>query len=206
MTTKMSLHRIIATIKAIEAQLATIGIQQFVYQATGEDTNQEFETYRKNSQAAYDKLQSAIRNLATLKAARNLLNSTTKVNIASVNMTIDQALAFKASLPYKLQLINVLQSQFVAGQRQQEQAQAKIEEKVNQQVAAMFSGTKKATEDEVALVRKSVERGLKVTLLHGEGLKERIDLLKAEVAAFTTEIDYVLSEANATTTTDVTLV
>lgn len=205
MSTKMSLHRIIATIKATEAQLAGIAGQQFVYQATGEDTS-EYDAYRAASQSNYDKLQSAIKNLATLKAKRNLANSTTAVTIAGVTMTIDQALAYKASLPYKVQLINTLQAQFVNGQRQQEASQARIEEKINQQVSVMFAGTKKASEDEVNIVRNSVERGLKITLLHGAGLKERIDVLKAEVAAFTTEVDYVLSEANATTVVDVELV
>lgn len=203
--TNMSLHRIIAEIKTIEAKLNTTPSLQFVAIQMGDDTDKAAE-FKKNSRSQFDKTRSLYQNLAALKAARNAANSVTQVNIAGVPMTIDQALAAKASLPYKQTLINTLTAQFTQAQRQVDATAAQIEQKINQQIATMFTGTRKATDEEVAVIRSAAERNQKATLLFADGLKDNLEALKKEVEEFTLEVDFVLSEANATTKVDVTLV
>lgn len=205
MTTKMSLHRVIAEIKAIEASLSQIQAGAFVYQSVGSDTS-EHAAIKSKSQGVFDKFSSAIANLATLKAARNKANSTVAVTIAGKSMTIDEALALKASLPHKRELIRVLQAQFNKGQQAVDQANAQVEARITQQLNTMFTGTRKATEEEVKVIRASVESVQKAGLVHADGLKDRIEALVDEVNAFVTEVDYTLSEANATNTVTVQLV
>lgn len=208
MKTKMSLHRVIAEIKAIEGKLSLLPRSEFIFMTTGvQAAEKEGAADRAKSQAAYDQAASLIANHAILKAARNAANSRVTVSVGGKTMTIDEALAQKAALPYKQTLIATLQNQFVAAQRQVDANQAGMNAKVDSQVATMFStGTKKATEDEVNLVRRTVENGAKIEAHFAEGLKDRLETLKEEVSAFTTEIDYVLSEANATNTVEVQLV
>lgn len=202
---KMSLHRIIAEIKSIEEKLRLLPSADFVFQTVNDDVA-EMAVHITKSQATFDKYQAMIANLASLKAARNKANSAVAVTIGGKSMTIDEALSLKAALPHKQAMIQRLQAQFVAGQRAVDLAQANIETRLQQQIAAMFTGTRKATQDEVDLLRGSIERNQKVKLLSAPGLKDRIDALKAEVEVFTTEVDYVLSEANATNSVEVAFV
>lgn len=205
MTHSMSLHRIIAEIKSIEAKLAALPSTPFVYQALADDVKEHAQHIAK-SQSDFDTYQSLIANLATLKSARNKANSTVEITIAGTKMTIDEALAKKAALPHKQALIRSLQNQFTNGQRAIDASTTQIEARIAQQLANMFTGTRKATDDEVKVIRDSVERAQKIKLLFAAGLKEQLDKLIKEVDGFTTEVDYVLSEANALNTVQVALV
>lgn len=202
MKIKMSLHRIISEIKAVEAKLQAIPHTQYVSTLVGNDADKVL-LLKASSQSAYDKAVSQMTNLAALKAARNKANSTTLVTIGGKQMTIDEALGIKASVPFRQNLINTVQHQFVAAQTQVDRVQAVIDQKVATQLSTMFSGTKKATQEEIDVVRNSAERDQKAIVVHAAGLKECVEALKNELEAFVTEVDYVLSEANATTTTEV---
>lgn len=205
MTTKMSLHRVIAEIKNIESKLTGIQSGAFVFTATGDD-QAEYAAIRAKSQSQFDSFQSMIANLATLKSARNAANAKVQVTIAGKVQTIDEALAAKSALVHKKELIRVLQAQMVNGQRAVDAAKVAIDTRVQQQIASLFGGTKKATEDEITLLRNTAERASKVTMVFADGLKENVERLTKEVDGFVTEVDYILSEANALNTVEVTLV
>jgi hypothetical protein len=157
-TTKMSLHRVIAEIKSIESKLSTIQSGAFVFQTVGDDTSENATVIAK-SQSEFDKFTSLIANLAILKAARNRANAVVQVAIASKTMTIDEALAAKSALVHKKELIRVLQAQFVNGQRNVDQAKAAIDQRVQQQISAMFGATRKASEEEVNHHRRACFEG-----------------------------------------------
>ena len=202
---QMSLHRIIAEIKAIETKLTMLPNVAFVYQALNADEATHAEHVTK-SQSSYDSTVAAITNLATLKSARNKANSLTTVTIGGKQMTIDEALAQKAALVHKQTLIRSLQTQFTNGQRALDASQQQIEARVAQQLASMFTGTRKASDEEVKVIRSSVEGAQKIKLLHAENLKANLEALTKEVADFQTEVDYVLSEANALTVVEVPMI
>jgi hypothetical protein len=201
---EMSLHRIIAEIKAAEAALSSIHGTVYVYTAPVDNATETAEGKRL-SQIAFDKTVSQLNKLAKLKAARNLANATTKVKIAGVEMTIDEALALKAANSYKTSLVNVLRQQMVNGQTRVQSVQSAIEQKIATQVQAASSGTKKATDEEIKVFRQLAERNTKLDIAVVDGLKERIEQMTAELEAFNTEVDYALSEVNATTKVQVAL-
>lgn len=203
-TTEMSLHRIIAEIKATEASLGTLGSTAYVYTSPADNATEVAEAKRL-SQIAFDKTVNQLNKLAKLKSARNLANATTKVKIAGVEMTIDEALALKASNSYKTSLVNVLRQQMVNGQARVQAVQNQIEQKIATQVQAASSGTKKATDEEIKVFRQLAERNTKLEVTFVDGMKERIEQFAAELEAFNTEVDYALSEINATTKVNVAL-
>lgn len=201
---QMSLHRIIAEIKAAEQKLAQIPQGSFVYTVPVDDTANTDEA-KKLSQSNFDKIAALLTNLATLKAARNLANSTTKVKIAGVEMTIDEALAKKAANVFQLTFLNTLRSQMTNGKARVDQVQAQIETKIAQQVAAASGGTKKASDEEIGTFRKLAERNTKIDVVVFDGMKAKIDEMATALEQFATEVDYTLSEANATTKVEVDL-
>jgi hypothetical protein len=201
----MSLHRIIAEIKASEEKLQSLNRETFVFTVPVDDTANIAEGKRL-SQSNYDKVAALLANLAVLKAARNKANAVTEVTIAGVNMTIDQALAKKSANVYQLNFLNTLRTQLNAGKAQVDQIQNQIEAKIAQQVSAASQGTKKASEEEIAVFRKLAERNTKKEVVVFDGLKANVDKMAADLEQFNIEVDYVLSEANATTKVDVELV
>lgn len=208
MKTSMSLHRVIAEIKSLEEKLSRLSGQAFVAVVVGDDAIAVEKTAvaKKASQSQFDSTVSQMTNLAALKSARNKANSVIPVTIGGVEMTIDEALARKAALPFKVTLANTLQAQFNAAQRLVDSNTAQIEAKVAQQLATMFTSTRKATEDEITVIRTAAERNAKAVMVFADGLKERVDVLKKEIEDFTTEVDFVLSEANALNKVEVELV
>lgn len=204
-TTNMSLHRIIAEIKAIEARLAAIHTVSYAF-TVPTDALPETAEAKVLSQSNFDKVASALANLATLKAARNKANAVTVIKIGGKDLTIDEALAKKSALAYQQQFVAVLQQQLNAAKVRADATQAQIEQKIATQVTAASAGTKKATDEEITVFRKMAERNTKLDIVHFEGLKTQIDVLKLDIETFTTEVDYVLSEANATTKVNVELV
>lgn len=202
MKTSMSLHRVISQIKSIEERLHSIRHTPFAQAVKGGNVELIGEL-RKGYQSAQDRFASDIQNLATLKAARNLANSTTSVSIAGRSMTIDQALATKSTIQYRQELVNTLKSQLVSAESAERQAKEEQERKLGELVSKMFTGTRKATTEELDVLRNQFE---KVQVVHSTNLKELIASSEKEIQDFTTEIDFALSEANAVNKVDVELV
>lgn len=209
MSTSMSLHRIIAEIKNLEAKLSVIGATTFVSALVDGNSPEQTAVISKaerDSQAEFDKVVSAFTNLATLKAARNKANSTTEVTIDGKKMTIDEALSIKASIPHREVLIGNLTAQFTRAQARVDQVAAQIDLKVNAQITAMTSGsTKKVETEAIEVIRRGVEKDQKLKIVAANGLKDKIEAMKAENERFNVEVDYILSEANATTIVEVSL-
>lgn len=201
---EMSLHRIIAEIKSAEQKLHGLSNAGFVYTAPA-DNDTEITEAVKLSQSGFDKYDNLLSNLATLKAARNRANATTIVKIAGREMTIDEALAQKAANVFRLSLLNTLRSQMTNGKARVDAVQAQIEQRISQQVAAASTGSKKATDQEVEVFRTLAERNTKLKLVTFPGLPGKIEDIATYLEQFATEVDYVLSEANATTKVEVTL-
>lgn len=201
---EMSLHRIIAEIKSAEQKLAVVSSGDFVFMAPADNT-QEIEEATKMSQSAFDKYNNLLSNLATLKAARNRANATTAVTIAGRKMTIDEALAQKAANAYRLLFLNTMRSQMTNGKTRVEAVQAQIETRIAQQVAAASQGTKKASDAEVEVFRSLAERNTKQKLVTFPGLTAKVEEIATFLEQFATEVDYVLSEANAMTKVEVVL-
>lgn len=201
---EMSLHRVIAEIKATEQKLNAITNGAFVF-TVPVDSVTDTDEAKRLSQSNFDAIQSLLTKLAVLKAERNKANATTKVKIAGAEMTIDEALARKAANVYRLTFLNTLRAQMNNGKVRVDQVQAQIEAKIAQQVSAASGGTKKASEEEIRVFRQLAERNTRIAVVTFDGMKDQIDRIAAELEQFATEVDYVLSEANATTKVEVNL-
>ena len=207
-TTTMSLHRVIAEIKNLEAKLTETNSAVFV--TTGIDsTNKPFAEANKEakekSQAALDRIMSNVANLATLKSARNKANSEIVVTISGKQMTIDEALAMKAAVHYRQEVTATIMNQFNIAQRRVDVANQAVEQKVNTQMSTVLAN-RTVTQEEMVNMRTTIEKDQKQVLIFGDNVKTSVDRIAGEVESFLTQVDFVLSEANATNTVEVSLV
>lgn len=206
--TQMSLHRVIAEIKNLEAKLNEISAAVFVTAGVDSDNKPYGEVNQEakvKSQAALDRIMSNIDNLASLKSARNKANSEVKVTINGKSMSIDEALAMKAAIHHRQTLTTVIMNQFNLAQRKVDLANQVIEQKVNTQLATVLANRTPSPED-LKTLRDTIEKDQKQVLVFGDNVKTAVDRINGEVESFLTQVDFVLSEANATNSVEVTLV
>jgi hypothetical protein len=199
--TEITLTRLLSEIKTIEENLnrfptiAALGSNKSNKVDNEHSTIPEFSV---ESQSRFDKWMALQTKLIAYKAARNKANVTTMVTVAGVVMSMDTAIAKKAITPvlqaavqnFKQQISNI------------DKAVVKADNEVN---AAIDKSTNTAasagqvTSDQMNVFRTMYEQQLGKTLVVGANIKTAIVNLETYIAEFTAEIDYVLSEANATT-------
>ena len=203
MKTTMSLHRLIAEIKAAEQELQTFNASTLISCQTGKDEDAK-KQFVADANASFDKFMAASKNLVKLKAARNKANAEVQVTINGNIHTIDEALAFKAALVYTENLLNGLKYAYSANQKNGDQNNAKMEAEIQKQITTMFSG-REATAEQLAVVREATEVKQKQYVVSMDGYETKVNNLQELVRKFKLEVDYSLSEANATNTVEVDL-
>ncbi len=201
----MTLHRVIAEIKAIEEFLSQ-STPEFVAIQKGKASAADIEKFRVAAQSTFDKTVAKIANLAVLKSVRNKANATTVVTIAGKVYTIDEAIARKTNLQHERQLLMHLKTQFTRATQSVEQNNQQLEAKLQQQLTTVFAASKEAIDPEaIKTIREATESQQKWGVATFNGFESVVAKLEADIERFSVEVDYTLSEINATTTVDVTL-
>lgn len=200
---KMSLHRCIAEIKAIEEFMQTLPSIAFVTLLRGEQT-EESKAVKHAAQGNFDKVLAKLRNLANLKAARNKANSSVKITVAGAEYTIDEALARKANIVVEQRLLQQLKAQYSRNQQLSDAANVQVENEIQRTITSILSG-RAATPEEIKAIRDSAEKSQKQSVLTFDGFDTKIKSLENDINKFVLEIDYTLSEANATNSVEVDL-
>lgn len=195
---EMSLHRIIAEIKNLEAKLAqtkvVVGVASKKDQLVGNMTADQF---RAHSQGIVDEFTSNLERLRKLKVARNKANVQNEVVICSQKMTLDEAIARKATASFLQNFIFSVQQQIVNATNQVSLASQETERKIEQQVSSIGGSTKKISEEEISTIRKMMERSTGKELVVGQNVDAFIKSTQTQLEQFLVEVDFVLSEANA---------
>lgn len=196
---EMSLHRVIAEIKNIEQKLQQP--VQLVATASKKDGmvgNLTKEQFAKESQSALDSYVANVEKLRKLKAARNRANSTWCVIVGNDSMTIDEAIIRKATVGYLQMLVNNCKNQYNAALQQVQAASNEVEKKIDAQVTAISGSTKKVSDEELTAIRKMLERSTGREIAIGSNVEAFIKECSQQIENFLVEVDFALSEANAT--------
>lgn len=201
---KVTLQRVLAEIKNLETKLPTdIAATKFVEVKVGQGVDIRLDQMVKTVDSDLQSIVDRMQRLANLKAIRNYANATTEVVVNNTTMTIDEAVALKASLPLRQNLISALRHQLANATFLIAKQDETIQQRVEAQLTALNSGTKKASEQEIEAIRNLVSPGLKAELVAPKDLQVKIDKMQKEVDNITLELDFTLSEANAKTEVEV---
>lgn len=201
---KVTLQRVLAEIKNLETKLPTdIAATKFVEVKVGQGVDIRLDQMVKTVDSDLQSIVDRMQRLANLKAIRNYANATTEVVVNNTTMTIDEAVALKASLPLRQNLISALRHQLANATFLIAKQDETIQQRVEAQLTALNSGTKKASEQEIEAIRNLVSTGLKAELVAPKDLQVKIDKMQKEVDNITLELDFTLSEANAKTEVEV---
>lgn len=207
MTQKMTLHRVLSELKTLDkrinngvAKLDVIGIKKGdkFLKPVSEDE------FTSNAKADVESLEALIQRRYNLKRALILANATHTVIVNGMTMTIAEAIDYKAVISYKeleYKRLNCLYQEYLAKFENESRTN---EEKLNNLIlSATGKDSSKADASTVEALTKSYNETNAIKAVDPINLKQKLETLRNEIDGFMTEVDAVLSEANATVTVEV---
>lgn len=203
--TTISVTRALAQIKSLEGRISDAVQKPFISVTVGgKPINgtpvQQAETdMRSNLQSAKDLI--AQRN--SIKAAVVKSNAVTSVTIANKAMTVAEAIERKSGIRFEQALLENLRRQHGITIQHVDRTNKEVQTRLDALVTQAVGKDRKVDEAEIEAIAKPFRSQNEATLVNPNGLETQIKSLQDEIDAFLLEVDYALSEVNATTQIDV---
>ena len=199
---RMTIHRALSELKTYDDRLERLMQSDFVQ--SNKKSNERIqgktiEEVRNGIKGSYDSYRAMSENQKRIKAAVVQSNAGTKVTIGGVEYAVAEAIERKAKLANDEMFIKTLKTQFAYHNNKVENENGRLPEKLEQYLQAVLGGKDKRTAEEIASYTKTFEERNTYELIDPRDIAGQIKELEEQVAQFRNEVDYVLSESNATT-------
>lgn len=207
--TTMSITRALTRAKTIEKQLARLVESQFVVtlmKREVDDVTDVFKDNLKMTKSNFDQFNDLFAELNNIKAAVRKSNEVTKVVIGGEELSVADALVYKNTIVYRNNFLDRITRENRNAESRVEQSKINADTKfasVRENLIKNSQG-QDVSEDYLKTVLTEEERRLKKAIVEVKvsGIKDVNDYIEAErkrIDTFIEEVDYVLSESNATT-------
>lgn len=205
----MSITRALTRAKTIEKQLTRLVESQYVVtlmKREVDDVSDVFKDNLKMTQSNFDQFNDLFAELNNIKAAVRKSNEVTKVVIGGEELTVADALVYKNTIAYRNSFLDRITRENRNAESRVEQSKISADTKfasVRENLIKNSQG-QDVSEDYLKTVLTEEERRLKKAIVEVKvsGIKDVNDYIEAErkrIDTFIEEVDYVLSESNATT-------
>jgi len=200
---KISVSRALAGVKLLDARISKeINNGKFVTSVTGKKTvtnaNLTKEDFDKYAKASKQSIEDLIKRRKAIKQKISLVNATTKVKIGVEEYFVAEAIERKQSINNDITYLNKLKQNLVNVENEINTKNNQMENKLDSLLSDKM-GSEKSKTDEVIEFQKSY-RDLNETKIYDViGIKEVIEKLENEIYEFQSNVDFALSEINATT-------
>ena len=207
--TTMSITRALTRVKTIEKQLARLVEGQFVVtlmKREVDDVSDVFKDNLKMTQSNFDQFNDLFAELNNIKAAVRKSNEVTKVVIGGDELTVADALVYKNTIVYRNSFLDRITRENRNAESRVEQSKISADTKfasVRENLIKNSQG-QDVSEDYLKTVLTEEERRLKKAIVEVKvsginNVNEFIEAERKRINTFFEEVDYVLSESNATT-------
>jgi hypothetical protein len=206
---KMSAHRALSELKLLDKRIEkgcssvfVIGNKlsnKFISGRSVEDTK----TLIKGN---FQSMVTLIENRKRIKSALVKSNSSTIVAVGGKQYSIAEAVERKNSIELDKQFLNSLKVQFTQANNLVEQQNGQLPSKLETYLQSVLGEKTGRSPDDVKAHTKVFEDSNKFELVDPSKVADYIEKYENEIDAFLSEVDYTLSESNATTLFDVELV
>ncbi len=205
---KLTLHRALSELKTIDKRikdtiisLKPVEIYQKDKKIKGHIEKEEFE---KQAIANFDSIIALIKRKNLIKCAIVLKNATTEVVVNGEKMSIAEAITYKDLLQYKKELIDKLHLQFNAVKASLEKNNFEVSQQLQKNIEAMLGKDNvKSSKEDIETLSKPFLSMNEWHLVDPLKVEDKINTLVEEYNKFYSEVDSVLSEANAITTIEI---
>jgi len=203
----MSVHRGLSELKLYANKIASLNSGTFVLankQSNKTIGGKSIEDVNNLIKGNFDSMAALIENRKRIKDAIVKSNAATNVTIAGKIMTVAEAIERKASIEFERNFLRILQDQFSQQNNIVEQQNLQLPTKLE-----TFLQSTLGEKRDVATVKdltKTFEDNNKFVLIDPNHIQDYIQALDKSINEFASQVDYTLSESNATTFFDVELV
>ncbi|QZA70989.1 hypothetical protein AH06_217 [Erwinia phage AH06] len=207
MSTEMTISRALATVKSLNVRIKDIAVKQVLIiptAGTGEmqsiinndiSVADAEELIKKNWSALNDMIK--VRN--DIRGKVIMSNATTKITLGDNEYTIVEALDFRNALPEKKQILATLQNNYNNTMKSYRQQGAMHDKRLGDVRSESLASGKKFDEAALKTFTDPVDMKMKPGLIDPLGITDVIEALQKEITDFELNVDYALSESNATT-------
>lgn len=207
--TTMSITRALTRAKTIEKQLARLVESQYVVtlmKREVDDVSDVFKDNLKMTKSNFDQFNDLFAELNNIKAAVRKSNEVTKVVIGGEELTVADALVYKNTIVYRNNFLDRITRENRNAESRVEQSKINADNKfasVRENLIKNSQG-QDVSEDYLKTVLTEEERRLKKAIVEVKvsginNVNEYIEAERKRIDTFLEEVDYVLSESNATT-------
>ena len=206
---QMSITQGLAELKLLDRRIKNLiednynepdGPYCFRFIAVSTKTNQvDAEKMKKDALATYQSFNALVKRRDQIKRAIIMKNATTPVRIGTWEGTVAEAIEQKSSMAYKRTLLYSMKKQVAEVTERLKTEQKSVSERLDRLLATEMGKDMKTNPETVAALSASFETNNKITLLDPLESGKVINALEDEIETFTTNVDWVLSEANSKT-------
>lgn len=200
---EISITRALAEIKLIQKRIdSTIQNTQFVEKQTGKKGlagYSDISDYENKVKSNYQSIKDLIARRKEIKSKIVESNSKTKVLVAGVEMTVAEAIERKTSIEYEEMLVNNMKADFADRKNAMERENASMERRLDELMQKNFGTEGKKDQEQYELISKPFIENNETKLIDPIGIVNEIEKIEKDIEMFTSEVDIVLSEANART-------
>lgn len=199
--TQISITRALAQVKSLNDRIARATAMAFVSNtvggkhASGKPAQEVEVLLTANLQSVKD----LIAQRKALKAAIVRSNAVTKVTIAGTEQTVAEAIERKTSIQLEQALLQTMRQQLLQQQTTVERTNVQVQQRLDTLIQTAVGKDRKVDESELKAITGPFEAQNKAAVLDPSDLQKQIEALAAEIDAFLLEVDFALSEVNATT-------
>lgn len=201
--TEITVTRALTQVKTLDERIAKFatGNEPLLSYKVGQKSagGRPIQEVEQTIQAGYQSVTDLIAQRNRLKAAIIRSNAETKVTIAGVTMTVAEAIERKGSIRLDTALLQSMRSQLGAATAKVEQLNRAMEADLQQLMTAAVGKDRQVSEAELSAIRDPFVAQKQATLIDPLDLAKQISVLDRIITEFNSEVDFVLSESNATT-------
>jgi hypothetical protein len=205
---KMSAHRALSELKLFDKRIEKGCSGTFI--AANKVSNKmiagrNVEDTKSLIKANFQSMTTLIENRKRIKSALVKSNSSTVVTIGGKEYTVAEAVERKNSVQLDQAFLNTLKQQFTQSNNLVEQQNGQLQTKLETYLQSVLGEKSNRTSDDVKAHTKVFEDSNKFELVDPNKVADYVNKYEKEIDGFISEVDYSLSESNATTFFEVDL-
>lgn len=196
-----SITRCLVELKTLDNRInKLIGSTTFItYKTKNKNYNYSEDDFKKGVLSDYQSLTDLIERRQKIKNAIVLSNATTEVEIAGKKMTVSQAIEFKNTIAYKMNLLDSLKRQRQHVTIETETHKMRVQQKIDENVRIICGKDSKPDAQVIHTVSEGIAKGDPIEVFDPLSIDKVIKDLEETIEDFNANVDFVLSESNALT-------
>ena len=197
-----SITRCLVELKTLDNRInKLISSTTFItYKTKNKNYNYSEDDFKKGVLSDYQSLTDLIERRQKIKNAIVLSNATTEVEIAGNKMTVSQAIEFKNTIAYKINLLESLKRQRQHVTIETETHKIRVQQKIDENVRIICGKDSKPDAQVIQTVSEGIAKGDPIEVFDPLSIDKVIKDLEETIEDFNANVDFVLSESNALTT------